>query len=178
MWFADDADFINVQQAVRAGAKASRSISCLCFPGRLKNAHRTYTLKNIRFITPDVAAVTMDYVLNGTTGANGETVPPRKGLYDWIVVQAERKMADQRCARIGAGACTGNGSGSVVARVPSQMQMRIPRLRRPSAAAAVREVAPSVRVARERRPCFALSLFLFGQFAVKHFCKAVGGHPR
>ena len=91
MCFTDDADFINVQQADSRGRKAIEEHFVPLFSGRLKNAHRTYTLKNIRFITPDVAAVTMDYVLNDTTGANGETVPPRKGLYDWTVVRQNGK---------------------------------------------------------------------------------------
>ena len=91
MCFTDDADFINVQQADSRGRKAIEEHFVPLFSGRLKNAHRTYTLKNIRFITPDVAAVTMDYVLSDTTGTNGESVPPRKGLYDWIVTRQNGK---------------------------------------------------------------------------------------
>jgi uncharacterized protein (TIGR02246 family) len=89
--FTDDADFINVQQADSRGRKAIEDHFVPLFSGRLKNAHRTYTLKSIRFITPDVAAVTMDYVLNDTTGTNGETVPSRKGLYDWVVTRQNAK---------------------------------------------------------------------------------------
>ncbi|HWF37530.1 MAG TPA: SgcJ/EcaC family oxidoreductase [Candidatus Acidoferrales bacterium] len=91
MCFTDDADFINVQQADSRGRKGIEEHFVPLFSGRLKNAHRTYTLKNIRSITPDVATVTMDYVLDDTTGANGETVPPRKGLYDWTVVRQNGK---------------------------------------------------------------------------------------
>ena len=91
MAFTEDADFISVQQADSHSRKAIEEHFAPLFSMRLKNAHRTYTLRNVRFISPDVASVTMDYVLTGTTGANGEQVPPRKGLYDWIVVKQNGK---------------------------------------------------------------------------------------
>lgn len=68
MCFTDDADFINVQQANSHGRKAIEEHFVPLFSGRLKNAHRTYTVKSVRSITPDVAAVTMDYVLAGPPG--------------------------------------------------------------------------------------------------------------
>lgn len=91
MSFTEDADFISVQQADSHSRKGIEDHFVPLFSGRLKNAHRAYTLKNVRFISPDVASVTMDYVLTGTTGANGEQVPPRKGLYDWVVVKQNGK---------------------------------------------------------------------------------------
>lgn len=89
--FTEDADFISVQQANSHSRKGIEEHFVPLFSGRLKNAHRTYTVKNIRFISPEVASVTMDYVLTGTVGANGEQLPPRKGLYDWIVVRQNGK---------------------------------------------------------------------------------------
>ena len=68
MCFTDDADFINVQQANSHGRKAIEEHFVPLFSGRLKNAHRTYTVKSVRFITPDVAAVTMDYVVAAPPG--------------------------------------------------------------------------------------------------------------
>ena len=91
MWFADDADFISVQQAKYHSRKGIEEHFVPLFSGRFKNAHRSYTLKDIRLISPDVASVTMDYVLTGTNGTNGEQAPPRKGLYDWIVVKQNGK---------------------------------------------------------------------------------------
>ena len=93
MWFADDADFINTQQAVSHGRQGIEEHFVPLFAGRLKNARRTSTIKSIRFITPEVASVTMDYVLSGTTGTNGEAVPVRKGLYDWIVTKQNGKWS-------------------------------------------------------------------------------------
>jgi uncharacterized protein (TIGR02246 family) len=91
MWFTEDADFINTQQAESHGRSGIEEHFVPLFAGRLKNAHRTCTVKSVRLITPDVAAVTMDYVLTGTTGTNGEVVPVRKGLYDWIVTKQNGK---------------------------------------------------------------------------------------
>jgi uncharacterized protein (TIGR02246 family) len=91
MWFTEDADFISVQQANSHSRKGIEDHFVPLFSGRLKSANRTYTIKSIRSISPDVASVTMDYVLTGTTGANGVEVPPRKGLYDWIVVRQNGK---------------------------------------------------------------------------------------
>ena len=87
VWFTEDADFITVQQAVSHGRKGIEDHFVPLFSGRLANAHRTCTVKSVRFITPDVATVRMDYVLTGTKGANGEDVPARKGLYDWIATR-------------------------------------------------------------------------------------------
>jgi uncharacterized protein (TIGR02246 family) len=91
MWFAEDADFINTQQALSHGRIGIEEHFVPLFAGRLKNAHRTCTVKSVRLLTPDVAAVTMDYVLTDTTGTNGEDVPVRKGLYDWIVTKENGK---------------------------------------------------------------------------------------
>jgi uncharacterized protein (TIGR02246 family) len=90
-WFADDADFINTQQVTSHGRKGIEEHFVPLFAGRLKNAHRTCTVRSIRFINPEVAVVTMDYVLTGTTGTNGEEAPVRKGLYDWIVTKQNGK---------------------------------------------------------------------------------------
>ena len=91
MWFTEDADFINVQQAVSHSRKGIEDHFVPLFSGRLKSAHRTYMLKNIRSVALDVASVTMDYTITDTMGANGEALPPRKGLYDWIVVKQNGK---------------------------------------------------------------------------------------
>ena len=89
LWFTEDADFINVQQATSHSRKGIEDHFVPLFSGRLKNAHRTYTLKNIRSIALDVASVTMDYTITGTTGPNGDELAARKGLYDWIVVKQQ-----------------------------------------------------------------------------------------
>jgi len=87
MWFTQDADFINVGQMTSHGPKDIEAHFVPLFTGRLKNAHRTYTLRTIRFLSPTVASVTMNYELTDTLDASGKAVPPRKGLYDWVVTK-------------------------------------------------------------------------------------------
>jgi uncharacterized protein (TIGR02246 family) len=87
MWFTEDADFINVGEMTSHGRKDIEAHFVPLFTGRLKNAHRTYTLRTIRFLTPAVASVTMNYELADTIDTSGKEVPLRKGLYDWIVTK-------------------------------------------------------------------------------------------
>lgn len=91
MWFTEDADFINVQQANSQGRKNIEEHFVPLFSGRLKNAHRTVSVKNIRFITPDVAAADIDYDLSGAINVSGAADPMRKGLYDWVLVKQNGK---------------------------------------------------------------------------------------
>lgn len=91
MWFTEDADFINVQQAITQGRKNIDEHFVPLFSGRLKNARRTISVKSIRFITPDVAAADVDYELTGAMNANGTADPMRKGLYDWVLVKQNGK---------------------------------------------------------------------------------------
>jgi uncharacterized protein (TIGR02246 family) len=86
MWFTEDADFINIAEMTSHGRKDIEAHFVPLFTGRLKNSHRTYTLKTIRFLAPAVASVTMNYEL-ATIDASGNVAPPRKGLYDWVVTK-------------------------------------------------------------------------------------------
>jgi uncharacterized protein (TIGR02246 family) len=87
MWFTEDADFTNVGQVTSHGRQDIEAHFVPLFAGRLKNSHRTYTLRTIRFLTPSVASVAMDYELADTTDSSGKVVPLRKGFYDWVVTK-------------------------------------------------------------------------------------------
>lgn len=91
MWFTDEADFTNVGQVTSHGRKSIEEHFVPLFAGRLKNAHRTCTVRAIRFLNPTVASVAMDYELARTIDANGSEVPLRKGFYDWIVTKQNGK---------------------------------------------------------------------------------------
>ena len=90
-WFTEDADFINVQQAVSQGRRNIEDHFVPLFSGRLKNARRTISVKSVRFITPDVATADVDYELTGAINVNGTADPLRKGLYDWVLVKQNGK---------------------------------------------------------------------------------------
>jgi uncharacterized protein (TIGR02246 family) len=91
MWFTEDADFTNVGQVTSHGRKDIEEHFVPRFAGFLKNSHRTYTVRSIRFLTPEVTSIAMDYELTGTMRPNGTEIPPRKGLYDWIVTKQNGK---------------------------------------------------------------------------------------
>jgi hypothetical protein len=53
--FAEDGDFTNVAGLTRHGRREVEERFAGLFAGPLKNAHRTYQLKSIRFLTPGIA---------------------------------------------------------------------------------------------------------------------------
>jgi uncharacterized protein (TIGR02246 family) len=87
MLFAEDADFINTQAVTTHGRAAVEEHLAPLFAGRLKAVHRDVSLRDIRFLRADTATVDSNYETSGIIGADGATVPPAKGLYDWIVMK-------------------------------------------------------------------------------------------
>ncbi len=80
--FADDVDFTNMRGVHRQGRnEIDKWLSPLMTDtGTLSAAHRTDTVRSIRLLTPDTAAVDADSVITGSKAPDGSTVPPRKGL--------------------------------------------------------------------------------------------------
>src|SRR5260370_17385687 len=78
MTFAEDADFTNMGGNHDHGRKAIEDHLARLFTGNLKDARRTDIVKNIRFISPEVADVDADTVITGTKAADGSGVPSRQ----------------------------------------------------------------------------------------------------
>jgi uncharacterized protein (TIGR02246 family) len=91
MQFTDDGDFITIQGATTTGKAEVEQHLAPLFADRLKAAHREVTLRGIKFLRPDVATIDSDYVMTGLAGPNGSSLPPNKGLYDWIVTKQNGK---------------------------------------------------------------------------------------
>lgn len=85
--FLENGDFTNVYGLQVHGRKAIEARFVKLFSGHLKNAHRTATVKHIRFITPDVAAVDADWKLVELAGPNGSAGPVRRGMFTWVMVK-------------------------------------------------------------------------------------------
>ena len=86
MDYTDDADFTNMRGVSKHSRKdIEATLAPLFANGALKNANRLITVRNIRFLTPTIAEVDMDSVLNGTTTPDGRENPSRKGLVNDIV---------------------------------------------------------------------------------------------
>jgi uncharacterized protein (TIGR02246 family) len=88
MTFAPDADFTNMNGIHRRGRKEIEDGFVALFNGRLKDSVRTDIVRNIRFYSPELAAVDADTLILGTKTADGSAGPPRKGLM--IVTMAKQ----------------------------------------------------------------------------------------
>jgi uncharacterized protein (TIGR02246 family) len=88
MLFDEDADFSNVRGETVHGRKAIEQLYEGIFAGRLKDAHRTATVKSIRLLTPAIALVDADWELTGTKTDAGADLPLRKGIL--ILVMSKR----------------------------------------------------------------------------------------
>ena len=87
MAFVEDGDFSNTTGVPSHGWKALEEHYNTIFTTFLKDAHRTDTVKSIRFLTPDIASVDVDWQMTGAKTPDGKDAPPRKGLLTWIVTK-------------------------------------------------------------------------------------------
>jgi uncharacterized protein (TIGR02246 family) len=85
--FAEDGDFTNVTGLYLHGRKDFEERFTTLFATRLKNAHRTATVRHTRFITPDVAAVDAEWELVGSKASDGSDNPIRKGLFNFVMTR-------------------------------------------------------------------------------------------
>jgi len=80
MSFAEDADLTNVRGATTHGRQAIDALYVGLFQGRLKNAHRTVSVTNIRYLTPEIASVDCAWEISGTSADDGSLMPVRHGI--------------------------------------------------------------------------------------------------
>lgn len=85
--FAEDADFTNLRGVYRHGRKEIEQTFVTLYAGVLKNAHRTDTVKNVRFLTPQIAVMDDLWEIEGSTAPGGSPNPGRKGLFDWVLTK-------------------------------------------------------------------------------------------
>jgi len=84
---AEDGDFTNVTGLYLHGRKDFEARFTELFASRLKTAHRMATVRHIRFVTPDVAAVDAEWELAGSKASDGAENPVRKGLFNFVVTR-------------------------------------------------------------------------------------------
>ena len=88
MAFAEDADFTNVVGMSAHGRTEIEKFHAPMFATRFKDTHLTITDIKIRFITPDVAAVDARWEMTGAKGRDGQDIPLRKGLLNFIMTRS------------------------------------------------------------------------------------------
>jgi uncharacterized protein (TIGR02246 family) len=85
--FAEDGDFTNMRGDSQHGRKAIEAFYGKLFDGPLKEVYRTDTVKSIRILSPEVAAVDGQWQMRFTLAANGVKGPVRDGLFDYILTK-------------------------------------------------------------------------------------------
>jgi uncharacterized protein (TIGR02246 family) len=86
-FFATKSDFTNVSGVVWHGLPGMEQHFTGVLTGALKNANRTITVKDIRFLTPTIAQVDADWQMTGSIARDGSVVPLRKGLLDAVMIK-------------------------------------------------------------------------------------------
>jgi uncharacterized protein (TIGR02246 family) len=87
MTFTEDADFTNIAGAHTHGRVRIEAFHAPVFAGPFKESHQTAAIRSVRFLTPDLAAVDVDWDLTGAKSVDGSHPPPRKGLLNWVMAK-------------------------------------------------------------------------------------------
>lgn len=87
MVFAEDADFTNVRGASAHGRAEVDKFHAPLFATRLKDTNQKMTKTKIRFIKPDVAAIDAWWEMTGAKGPEGQDIPLRKGLLNFVMTK-------------------------------------------------------------------------------------------
>jgi uncharacterized protein (TIGR02246 family) len=87
MRYEEDGDFSSTTGIPSHGWKELEDHYNAIFTTFLKDAHRSDNVKSIRFLTPEIASVDIDWQMTGAKTRDGQDVPNRKGLLTWIVTK-------------------------------------------------------------------------------------------
>ena len=87
MVFAEDADFTNVVGMSAHGRADVEKFHAPMFATRFKDTNQKMTRTKIRFIKPDVAAVDAWWEMTGAKGPEGQDIPLRKGLLNFVMTR-------------------------------------------------------------------------------------------
>jgi uncharacterized protein (TIGR02246 family) len=87
MRYVEDGDFSSTQGNASHGWKELEEHYVSIFGTFLKSAHRADTVKSIRFLTPTMASVDIDWQMTGAKTPDGADSPLRKGLLNWVMTK-------------------------------------------------------------------------------------------
>jgi uncharacterized protein (TIGR02246 family) len=89
--FAEDADFTNVRGMSVHGRAEIEKFHAPLFATRFKDTNQKIAKSKIRFIKPDVAAVDVWWEMTGAKGPEGQDIPLRKGLLNFVMTKEAGK---------------------------------------------------------------------------------------
>jgi uncharacterized protein (TIGR02246 family) len=87
MVFAEDADFTNVRGMSSHGRREVEKFHAPRFATTFKDTRQKMTETKIRFIRLDVAAVDARWEMTGAKGPEGQDIPLRKGLLNFVMTK-------------------------------------------------------------------------------------------
>jgi uncharacterized protein (TIGR02246 family) len=87
MAYVEDGEFSSTTGVPSHGWKDLEAHYNEIFTTFLKDAHRTDTVRSIRFLTPEIASVDIDWQMTGARTRDGKDAPNRKGLLTWVVTK-------------------------------------------------------------------------------------------
>ena len=85
--FSEDADFTNVRGTSAHGRSEVEKFHAPRFITTFKDSYQKITQSKIRFIKPDVAAVDAWWEMTGMKNPEGQDMPARKGLLNFIITK-------------------------------------------------------------------------------------------
>lgn len=91
MVFAEDADFTNVAGVSAHGQTEVEKFHAPRFATTFKDTHQKITETKIRFIKPDVAAVDARWEMTGAKNREGQDIPLRRGLLNFVMTKESDK---------------------------------------------------------------------------------------
>ena len=91
MVFAEDADFTNVRGMSAHGRAEVEKFHAPRFATTFKDSHQKMMEIKIRFIRPDVAAVDARWEMTGAKTQEGQDIPLRKGLLNFVMTREGEK---------------------------------------------------------------------------------------
>lgn len=87
MVFAEDADFTNVRGTSAHGRAEVEKFHAPLFATRFKDTNQKMTRTKIRFLRADVAAVDAWWEMTGAKSSDGQDIPVRKGLLNFVMTK-------------------------------------------------------------------------------------------
>jgi uncharacterized protein (TIGR02246 family) len=87
MTYSEDCDFVNNFGTLTHGRDGMEKVFGPFMTGVYAETHQTGTVRTIRFIKPDVAAVDVDWEMTGAKNQDGTARPTRKGIHSLIMTK-------------------------------------------------------------------------------------------
>jgi uncharacterized protein (TIGR02246 family) len=87
MTYAEDCDFVNNFGDVTHGRDGMEKTFGPFMTGAYSATNQTGTVRSIRFLKPDVAAVDVDWEMTGAKNPDGTVRPTRKGIHSLIMTK-------------------------------------------------------------------------------------------